>query len=200
MPSIFSAAEKLAIREQLLSEGTEMMLNSGITKMNLEQLARSAGIAKGTFYHFFQTKQHFILAIIRRYQEQQAEILAAEVRGKSGTLTPYQAVELYLTIYDPKTNPFFHMRDRDLDWIAEKIPPEELFDAEMDLRCCGMMLSCVKNLRADLDLRVVSNFSRMIMFTLLQKSNVHQEVLSVNIKMIVDLVADYISNDLHREE
>ena len=193
MPSIFSPAEKDAIREQLLKEGAEMMLDAGITRMNLEALARSAGIAKGTFYNFFKTKQHFILAILRRYQAQRAEVLAQEAQTRSGSLTPYEAIEFYLSVYDPKENPFFRMKDRDLDWIAEKIPPEELFDAEMDLRCCGMILSCVKGLRRDLDLRVVSNFSRMIMFTLMQQDNVHKDVLPVNIRMIVDLIADYVT-------
>ena len=200
MPSIFSPAEKEAIREQLLSEGEQMMLEAGITRMNLETLARSAGIAKGTFYNFFPTKQHFILAIIRRYQAQRAAVLAEEARSRSGSLTPYEAIQFYLSVFDPKENPFFRMKDRDLDWIAEKIPAEELFDPDMDLRCCGMILSCVKNLRKDLDLRVVSNFSRMIMFTLMQQDNVHKEVLPVNIHMIVDLIAGYVTEPAERKE
>ena len=193
MPSIFTPADRQAIQERLLSEGEKMMLASGITRMNLETLAHSAGIAKGTFYNFFRTKQHFILAIIRRYQAQRAEVLARETRSKQNSLTADQAIQMYLSVYDPKENPFFRMRDRDLDWIAEKIPAEELFYPEMDLRCCGMILSCVKDLRKDVDLRIVSNFSRMIMFTLMQQDNVHKEVLPQNIKMIVELVEAYIA-------
>ena len=193
MPSIFSAADKESIRSFLLSEGEKMMLESSIRKMNLEKLAYSAGIAKGTFYNFFKTKQHFVLAILRRYQAQRAEVLMEEARNNKGGLTLEQAIMMYLSVYDPQENPFFHMQEHDLEWIAEKIPPEELFDPEMDLRCCGMILSCVKNLRKDIDLRVVSNFSRMVMFTLMQQDNVHKEVLPVNIKMIIDLVGEYVS-------
>ena len=200
MPSIFTDADREAIRTHLLDEGEQMMLRDGITKMNLGHLAHSAGIAKGTFYNFFKTKQHVILAILRRYQAQRAEVLAQEARKKRGSLTIYQAIDMYLSVYDPKTNPFFHMRDRDLDWIAEKIPPEELFDPEMDLRCCGMILSCVKDLRGDIDLRIVSNFSRMVMFTLMQQSNVHAEVLPTNIQMIIELIADYVSGKEHSHE
>ena len=194
MPCIFTDAHREQIRTRLLDEGEQRMLEAGITRMNLEQLARSAGIAKGTFYNFFKTKQHFVLAIIRRYQARRAQVLAEEGRQKRDSLTPYEAVELYLAVYDPRENPFFRMRDSDLDWIAQKIPPEELFDAEMDLRCCRMILSCVKGLRPDADPRIVSNFSRMVMFTLMQKNNVHREVLPVNIKMLVDLIADYITD------
>ena len=200
MPSIFTAVDRESIRTHLLDEGEQMMLTSGITKMNLEHLAHSAGIAKGTFYNFFKTKQHFILAILRRYQAQRAEVLTQEAQKKQDSLTIYQAIDMYLSVYDPETNPFFHMRDRDLDWIAEKIPPEELFDPKMDLRCCGMILSCVKNLRDDIDLRIVSNFSRMVMFTLMQQNNVHKEVLPINIKMIIELITDYVDGKEHSDE
>lgn len=193
MPSIFSEADKNAIRNQLIAEGSEMMLESGITKMNLEKLALSAGIAKGTFYNFFKTKQHFILAIIRSYQQQRFEVLKKEAEARKGTLSVYEAVEMFLSIYAPENNPMFHMKEKDLNWIAEKIPPEELFDSKMDLTCCSLIMSCVKDLRPDIDFRIVSNFSRMIMFTLMQKENVHQEVLTENIKMIIDLIVKYVT-------
>ena len=195
MPSIFSEADKNAIRNQLIAEGNEMMLESGITKMNLEKLALSAGIAKGTFYNFFKTKQHFILAIIRSYQQQRFEVLKKEAEAKKGTLSVYEAVEMFLSIYAPENNPMFHMKEKDLNWIAEKIPPEELFDAKMDLTCCSLIMSCVKDLREDIDYRIVSNFSRMIMFTLMQKENVHQEVLTENIKMIIELIVKYVTDN-----
>lgn len=34
-----------------------MMLERGITGMNIEELAASAGIAKGMFYNFFPSRQ-----------------------------------------------------------------------------------------------------------------------------------------------
>ena len=192
MPLIFSPDEREKIRQELLDQGERMMLEAGITKMNLEKLASSAGIAKGTFYNFFKTKQHFILAIIRRYQARRAQALSEEVKSKNGSLSLNEAINMYLSVYDPKTNPFFSMRDRDLDWIAEKIPAQELFDPEMDLRCVGMIISCVKGLKKDVDLRIVSNFSRMVMFTLMQQDNVHMEVLGENIKMLIDLLENYL--------
>ena len=192
MPLIFSPDEREKIRQELLDQGERMMLEAGITKMNLEKLASSAGIAKGTFYNFFKTKQHFILAIIRRYQARRAQALSEEVKSKNGSLSLNEAINMYLSVYDPKTNPFFSMRDRDLDWIAEKIPAQELFDPEMDLRCVGMIISCVKGLKKDVDLRIVSNFSRMVMFTLMQQDNVHREVLGENIKMLIDLLENYL--------
>lgn len=57
MPQIFTPEKKAEIKAQLLKEGGEMMLERGITGMNIEELAASAGIAKGTFYNFFPSRQ-----------------------------------------------------------------------------------------------------------------------------------------------
>ena len=69
----------------------------------------------------------------------------------------------------------------------------------MDLKCCSAILSCVKNRREEADPRIVSNFSRMVMFTLMQRDNVHQEVLPQNIRMLVELLTDYIAGDPGKE-
>ncbi len=50
MPQIFTPEKKAEIKAQLLKEVREMMLERGITGMDIEELAASAGIAKGMFY------------------------------------------------------------------------------------------------------------------------------------------------------
>ena len=39
----------------------------------------------------------------------------------------------------------------------------------------------------------------MVMFTLMQRNNVHQEVLPQNIRMLVALLTDYIAGDPGKE-
>ena len=57
MPQIFTPEKKAEIKAQLLKEGREMMLERGITGMDIEELAAYAGIAKGMFYNFFPSRQ-----------------------------------------------------------------------------------------------------------------------------------------------
>ena len=45
------------IRERLLAAGRELFARYGLRKTTVEELARAAGIAKGTFYLFFPSKE-----------------------------------------------------------------------------------------------------------------------------------------------
>lgn len=46
MPQIFTPEKKAEIKAQLLKEGREMMLERGITGMDIEELAASAGVSQ----------------------------------------------------------------------------------------------------------------------------------------------------------
>ena len=192
MPSIFSQEDKERIRTQLLAEGREMMLERGITKMNIDELAESARIAKGTFYNFFPSKQDFILEIIHSYQDGklvQLEQLAADKKGK---ITLDEAFEWYKTLYQPQENPLYHVSKKDMDWIMAKIPPERLFRPEVDIRTGRLILSMIEGVREDIDYRVLANFPKMMALTLENKDFMHQEALETNFQMIVDCMYRYV--------
>ena len=159
MPAIFKDEEKEAIRKKLLSEGRQMMAARGITGMNLEELSRSSGIAKGTFYHFFPSKQRFIMEIIRDYQYGKLSELKSLSAEKQNSLTVEEGLAWYQTMLQEE-NPLGQLREKDMDWILKKIPPSEIFDAELDETVCRLIFSCMKDVRKDLDYRIVSNFPK----------------------------------------
>ncbi|MBD5449634.1 MAG: TetR/AcrR family transcriptional regulator [Lachnospiraceae bacterium] len=195
MPSIFSQEDKKRIRTQLLAEGREMMLGRGITKMNIDELAESAGIAKGTFYNFFPSKQDFIMEIIHSYQNEklaQLEKLAADKKGK---LTLDETFEWYKTLHQPKENPLYHISKKDKDWILTKIPPERLFRPEVNIRTGKLILSMTEGVREDIDYRVLANFPKMMALAIENKDFMHKEALETNFQMIVDCMYRYVKGE-----
>lgn len=77
MPRIFSEQDKEALRQALIDEGRASFLRDGLRNTAVEQLARKVGIAKGTFYNFFGSKEDLCMAIFeqeeaRRHDELQA--------------------------------------------------------------------------------------------------------------------------------
>lgn len=64
MPRVFSDEDRDAIRKALVETGRRLFVRSGIRKTNVDELARAAGIAKGTFYRFFQSKEDLFFAIL----------------------------------------------------------------------------------------------------------------------------------------
>ena len=63
MPRIFSEADRETIRRTLIDQGKKAFLRFGIRKTIIDELAAAAGIAKGTFYNFFESKEDLCLAI-----------------------------------------------------------------------------------------------------------------------------------------
>ena len=54
-------------REQLLATGEQLCLQRGFTGMGLSELLTQAGVPKGSFYHYFRSKEAFGVAMLERY-------------------------------------------------------------------------------------------------------------------------------------
>ena len=59
MPKAFSEAEKEMIRRKLLEQGYKQFSTYGLKKTNIDELAAAAGISKGAFYIFYESKEEF---------------------------------------------------------------------------------------------------------------------------------------------
>src|SRR5512139_3322623 len=69
MPKAFSEYEKDLIGNRLLEQGYKLFSAYGLRKTNIEELAQAAGISKGAFYNFYESKEELFMDVI-----EQAEI------------------------------------------------------------------------------------------------------------------------------
>jgi AcrR family transcriptional regulator len=86
MPRAFTADEATAIRAKLMAAGAESFARMGIRRTTVDELTRAAGISKGAFYSFFDTKESLFLALleeheIRAHAEVEAAVRADPQRG-----------------------------------------------------------------------------------------------------------------------
>lgn len=56
-------------RERILSVGENLILGRGFSAMGLSELLGAAVVPKGSFYHYFQSKEGFGVALLERYFE-----------------------------------------------------------------------------------------------------------------------------------
>ncbi len=59
----------LATREQLLRTGLEVLTEKGFSIAGLDEILRRAGVPKGSFYHYFGSKEAFGEALIAQYAD-----------------------------------------------------------------------------------------------------------------------------------
>jgi AcrR family transcriptional regulator len=53
------------LRESLISEGRKTLIEKNYTQLNIRDIAKSCGIAIGTFYNYFPNKEEFVSEIFR---------------------------------------------------------------------------------------------------------------------------------------
>ncbi|MBI9103603.1 MAG: helix-turn-helix transcriptional regulator [Spirochaetales bacterium] len=68
MPRSFSENEKLSIRSTLIEKGSVLFGQYGLKKTSIDEIVKAAGIAKGSFYKFFKSKEDLFF-ICMEFQE-----------------------------------------------------------------------------------------------------------------------------------
>lgn len=65
-PSRPDADAETDTRTRLLDSGSELFIEKGFNGCGLSEILRHAGVPKGSFYHYFRSKQDFGVALIER--------------------------------------------------------------------------------------------------------------------------------------
>ncbi|WP_182348143.1 TetR/AcrR family transcriptional regulator [Tomitella gaofuii] len=59
-----------ARRRQLVTLGVEMLSGRSIDTVSVEELAEKAGVSRGLIFHYFGSKQGYLLAVVRHLSEE----------------------------------------------------------------------------------------------------------------------------------
>ncbi len=70
MPRGFTTYEIEIIREKLMDAGRVCLEKYGIRKTNVEDLTQAAGISKGAFYKFFDSKEALLFEVLERFEDE----------------------------------------------------------------------------------------------------------------------------------
>lgn len=65
-PKSLTDQEKELQKNRLLEKGKDVLFSYGVKKTSIEDITKAAGMAKGTFYKHFDSKDEFILEMIKR--------------------------------------------------------------------------------------------------------------------------------------
>jgi len=67
--TISRSAARAETRNRLLRTGAEILCEQSFASMGIEFVLKRAGLSKGSFYHFFASKELFGLEVIQHYAE-----------------------------------------------------------------------------------------------------------------------------------
>ena len=122
----FSLAEKEQLRVQLLAAARRLFATQGLKKTSLDDLTGAVGIAKSTFYLFFESKELLYLELLEQDGQALEERVWAAVRRASDSR---EALRNYLSEMTQMiaSNPLMQRlvtHPDELQLVARKVTPE----------------------------------------------------------------------------
>ena len=190
MPANFTEEQKLEIREKLLTVGYQLIREMGLKKMKVSIIAERSGIATGTFYHFFDSKEAYVAALIdeqgRKYQEQILPVLQAQ-----GKLTLEQAIHWFRESFRTQNNILMELTLDDWVWLKAHLAEAGMFSAVHGEQEAKWYLAYVDGVREDLDIRIIINFFKTIYSMAQNRDTFIEEVFETNIDLIFECIYNY---------
>lgn len=86
--------DHLGVRDALLRHGLEVLTEKGFVAAGLDELLQRAGVPKGSFYHYFSSKEAYGLALIAHYADYFARKLARHLAASERS--PLQRLQAFV--------------------------------------------------------------------------------------------------------
>ena len=122
MPRALTEQEKCTQCQRLLEKGKSAVLAHGIHKVSVEEIAKAAGMAKGSFYQHFKSKEEFLFELIEKIHrdafEQAQEILIQGI-SEGGDLKE-SARSLLKALFAMPEMIFFIKNEHDVSTVLEQ--------------------------------------------------------------------------------
>ena len=75
---VFTDEQREELRAAMLEAGFPLIKKYGVTHTTISKITDAAGIAKGTFYHFWKNKEEYLASLIRYHRQKMMPLLIGE--------------------------------------------------------------------------------------------------------------------------
>lgn len=196
MPRIYSEEKRRDIAAQMLEAGLYIIRRSGVKKLSIEELTKKVGIAQGTFYNFFPSKEMLIVALAERYQARLNDWMHA-VAAQKGYLDREDLRKLYAgMMLEDDDNIYRYLSRDDIQVLMTRLPKEclsEMADPRVQVE---RNLSFIRNKKENVDITSVINWIQMMHLAVQNKDLLIEEGLPKIVGILIDNMLDEIFNEV----
>jgi len=191
----FNDTERIIIQEKLLAEGERLFIRHGLKKVTVEDLVNSTGIAKGSFYAFYKSKEHLYTEILFSIQN---KVLADTVifLKENEDLKPRELVKK-MTIWsfdEMEKYPILLQQDLELmTYLIRKLPKEILESyPDIDVEMTKMLVEQGIKFKCGVEVagRISQTLSVAVAHLMGSKDEINKAVRDILINGIVDEIVE----------
>ncbi len=161
MPTAFTDEELEHIRSALIQAGIRLSKELGLQKMSVEKLTAAVGIAKGSFYMFFGSKEDFILEVAEYTGAQTQKMLLSRLNGRR-KMSAHEFMEFFSEYLHSDFDLMNGLTVEDFFWLKKHIKKQVLFDPDEQIKIAELWLSLINDVRPGVDAGTFVNLIKSI--------------------------------------
>ncbi|MBR1797775.1 MAG: TetR/AcrR family transcriptional regulator [Clostridiales bacterium] len=189
---VFKEDEKEQLKLTMLEAGFPLLKEYGMTHTTISKITEAAGIAKGTFYHFWKNKEEYMADLILYHRQKMIPVLISEdVLSGKRKLGEEDARKYLHAVVDEEISIYPHLT---LEDEAKLLKNTDTFepDIEKESAITGGLLSHLNNVRKDVNLPLVANMSKILVLTSESRAELHEAVYKETIDTLVETILNLI--------
>lgn len=196
MPKAFTEQEKDIIRAQMREKATKLFERQGLKKTSVDELAQAAGISKGAFYLFYESKEELFMEILEGLETDfRSRIFDFSIHPRTNArkLLAELFKDALLTWEEYPLLKGFGRAE--YEYLARKLPPQRVqAHTNRDNEFVDEFLKQIKRegIPVKASPRVVSNLMKSLFFVGLHREDLGTEAYVECMEILAELVARYI--------
>ncbi|ODM04005.1 TetR/AcrR family transcriptional regulator [Eisenbergiella tayi] len=191
MARSFSEREKENIRKSLMDICKQNWTQYGYKKTSVDEICKQAGISKGAFYLFFESKEALFCEVLCSVQREICEMAAAAMEEEKGKPGVVKALKLIYRAYD-KNSFLFGSDTADYTILLNKVSEEQAKEMEQAGELSRQLFSGHPALKFKVD----ANMAISVIYSLIMNIK-NKNVLPQNHLEVFDFMADHLIDNLY---
>lgn len=199
MGKAFTQEESIEIRKKLLQEGERIFVEKGLKKANIKNFTSAVGIALGSFYRFFESKEILFLEILDFYSKKKFNLLK-EVLDEQIKTNNFNLEELIMVNFNEvKKIPLYMMlfeKKEEYNYLLNKIPKKKLNEnMGKEARILEYILSTYEKhgqCKKGYNKEIVEGISQFMFIGLINKSIIGDRIIKEVLQYNAQIIRSYI--------
>lgn len=199
MPKAFTETEFKNFRENLLKTGEKIFLEKGLKKAGIVELTSTVGIALGSFYKFFPSKEELLLELLDIYNNETFDLLKS-ILNRQMEENKLDMEEIILATFESyRKKPVYMMlfeNNEEYEFLMKNISRKKIKDnLHKDREVMEYIVRSAKkhwNLEHEINEDIVAGMLQYIFLGLVNRDIIGNNVVDMVLKKNVEITARYI--------
>jgi len=194
MPRELNENEKNFEKSRLIKCGKYLLFRFGIRRVSVDDLAKEAGIAKGSFYNYFHSKDEFIYEMIWQLHKEMFSDFKQQFSQITQLGKEQQRNEIkkaFFAMYKAPTFDFLILEHNEIRIFLSRYSKEELEKIESLEKEKYKELFHLLNIK-DKQIEVVQNYIHIIIFGISHTDILNKNYLDQTVEALFDGLLNYL--------